>query len=139
MKEAVIVSAVRTPLGSFNGSLKDIGATDLGAIVIEEAIKLTEVTLRKSGIKIEKALSQDLPNCYADEQMLEEVILNLINNSAEAMRNVIVEKKIKLTKYLVTDCTEEKAFTYLDAANEYLARDASMREFISTKVIKIFK
>ena len=39
MKEAVIVSAVRTPLGSFNGSLAGIGATDLGAIVIEEAVK----------------------------------------------------------------------------------------------------
>ena len=39
MKEAVIVSAVRTPLGSFNGSLASIGATRLGAIVIEEAVK----------------------------------------------------------------------------------------------------
>jgi len=38
MREAVIVSAVRTPLGSFNGSLGNIGATDLGAIVIREAI-----------------------------------------------------------------------------------------------------
>ena len=39
MHEAVIVSAVRTPLGAFNGSLGSIGATDLGAIVIEEALK----------------------------------------------------------------------------------------------------
>jgi acetyl-CoA C-acetyltransferase len=39
MREAVIVSAVRTPLGSFAGSLADIGATRLGAIVIEEALK----------------------------------------------------------------------------------------------------
>ncbi len=39
MHEAVIVSAVRTPLGNFNGSLGNIGATDLGAIVIEEALK----------------------------------------------------------------------------------------------------
>ena len=39
MKEAVIVSAVRTPLGSFNGSLGKIGATQLGAIVMEEAVK----------------------------------------------------------------------------------------------------
>ena len=38
MREAVIVSAVRTPLGAFNGSLANIGATDLGAIVINEAI-----------------------------------------------------------------------------------------------------
>jgi len=39
MREAVIVSAVRTPLGSFNGSLGGIGATRLGAIVIEEAVR----------------------------------------------------------------------------------------------------
>ncbi len=38
MKEAVIVSAVRTPFGSFGGSLKDVGATDLGAHVIREAL-----------------------------------------------------------------------------------------------------
>jgi len=38
MKKAVIVSAVRTPLGSFGGSLAKIGATDLGAHVIRESI-----------------------------------------------------------------------------------------------------
>jgi acetyl-CoA C-acetyltransferase len=38
-RDAVIVSAVRTPLGSFGGALSTTGATDLGAIVIEEAIK----------------------------------------------------------------------------------------------------
>lgn len=43
MKEVVITSAVRTPLGNFNGSLSGIGATKLGALVIEEAI-------RRSGI-----------------------------------------------------------------------------------------
>jgi acetyl-CoA C-acetyltransferase len=39
MREAVIVGAVRTPLGSFNGMLAAIGATDLGGIVIREAIR----------------------------------------------------------------------------------------------------
>ncbi len=39
MREAVIVSAVRTPLGSFNGVLATMGATKLGAIVIEEAVR----------------------------------------------------------------------------------------------------
>ena len=33
-----IVSAVRTPIGSFGGSLKDIPATQLGAIAIREAL-----------------------------------------------------------------------------------------------------
>ncbi len=39
MREAVIVSAVRTPLGCFNGTLSTTGATDLGGIVIREAIR----------------------------------------------------------------------------------------------------
>lgn len=39
MRKAVIVSAVRTPLGSFGGSLSTIGATDLGAHVIREAVR----------------------------------------------------------------------------------------------------
>lgn len=39
MREAVIVSAVRTALGSFNGALGSIGATKLGGIVIQEAVK----------------------------------------------------------------------------------------------------
>lgn len=38
MAEPVIVSAVRTPLGGFNGSLAGTGATDLGAMVIAEAV-----------------------------------------------------------------------------------------------------
>lgn len=37
--EAVIVAAVRTAIGSFNGSLKDISAPDLGAAVIKDALK----------------------------------------------------------------------------------------------------
>lgn len=39
MKEVVIVSAVRTPLGSFGGSLKDINAVELGVIAVSEALK----------------------------------------------------------------------------------------------------
>jgi acetyl-CoA C-acetyltransferase len=38
MKEAVIVSAVRTPVGSFNGGLSSKTAPELGAIAIKEAI-----------------------------------------------------------------------------------------------------
>src|ERR671929_1061926 len=36
--EVVIVSACRTPIGSFGGVFKDLSAVDLGAIVIREAI-----------------------------------------------------------------------------------------------------
>ncbi|GAA0078865.1 acetyl-CoA C-acetyltransferase [Clostridium sp. CTA-5] len=46
MKEVVIVSAVRTALGSFGGSLKTVPAVDLGATVIKEAVK-------RAGVKAE--------------------------------------------------------------------------------------
>ena len=38
MKESVIISAVRTPTGKFLGVLKDLKATDLGAMVVREAV-----------------------------------------------------------------------------------------------------
>jgi acetyl-CoA C-acetyltransferase len=39
MREAVIVSAVRTPTGKFLGGLKDLKATDLGAMAVRESVK----------------------------------------------------------------------------------------------------
>lgn len=39
MKQVYIVSAVRTPMGSFGGSLASLSATKLGAIAIKEAVK----------------------------------------------------------------------------------------------------
>lgn len=39
MREVVIVSAARTPIGSFSGSLKDMAAVTLGAVAAKEAIK----------------------------------------------------------------------------------------------------
>lgn len=47
MKEVYIVSAVRTPIGSFGGALKDVSATKLGAIAIKAAVE-------KTGIKPEQ-------------------------------------------------------------------------------------
>ena len=39
MKEIVIVSGVRLPIGSFGGSLKDVSAIDMGAMVVKEAVR----------------------------------------------------------------------------------------------------
>lgn len=43
MRDVVIASAVRTPIGKFNGSLKDIKVTELGSLVIKEALKKADV------------------------------------------------------------------------------------------------
>ena len=51
MKEVYIISAVRTPMGSFGGALKSISATQLGAAAVKAAVA-------KSGIQ--PAQVQDL-------------------------------------------------------------------------------
>jgi PAS domain S-box-containing protein len=52
---------------------------------LQEAINLSSVTLRKKGIKFESSLAPDLPRCYADPHLIEQVVLNLITNAAKAM------------------------------------------------------
>src|SRR5258708_37147488 len=47
MKEVYIISAVRTPIGSFGGALKNFSATQLGAIAVKGAVE-------KAGIKPEQ-------------------------------------------------------------------------------------
>lgn len=47
MKEVIIASAVRTPVGSFGGVLSTVPAVDLGALVISEAVK-------RAGIKLDQ-------------------------------------------------------------------------------------
>ncbi|MDY0165841.1 MAG: acetyl-CoA C-acetyltransferase [Thermoguttaceae bacterium] len=39
MKQAVIVSAVRTPVGTFGGAFKDVGAVELGTLAVKEALQ----------------------------------------------------------------------------------------------------
>ena len=39
MKEIVIISAVRTPIGKFQGALQPLSATDLGALIVKSAVE----------------------------------------------------------------------------------------------------
>ncbi len=43
MREVVITSAIRTPIGNFLGALSSFSATDLGGWVIEEAVKRSRI------------------------------------------------------------------------------------------------
>jgi acetyl-CoA C-acetyltransferase len=49
LDDAVILSACRTPIGSFGGVFKDLSAADLGAIVIREAIARAQVDPKDLG------------------------------------------------------------------------------------------
>lgn len=72
MREVVIVSAVRTAIGSFGGSLKDVPSSELGAIVIKEAVN-------RAGIKPE---------------LVEEVVMGNVIQAAQG-QNVARQAAIK--------------------------------------------
>jgi acetyl-CoA C-acetyltransferase len=52
MEDAVIVSAVRTPVGSFGGQFKDVAATELGAHAVRAALERAEI----SGEEVEEVV-----------------------------------------------------------------------------------
>lgn len=66
MKNAVIVSGMRTPVGSFGGALKTIPVVDLGALVLKE-------TLKKVGLRpvATEELIRFEPNFLKGSQMVE--------------------------------------------------------------------
>jgi 3-oxoadipyl-CoA thiolase len=66
MEDAVILSAVRTPIGRYGGGLKDVRPDDLAALTIAEAV-------RRAGI---------------DAESVEDVILGCANQAGEDNRNV---------------------------------------------------
>ncbi len=70
---------------------------------IDEATKLTAVTLKKNQITFEKVLDPHLPECWAEPHLIEQVILNLITNAAEAMKSFDGDKQI----YLSTGVSED--------------------------------
>src|SRR2546427_10225775 len=66
MPEAVIVDAVRTPMGRHNGALKDVRPDDLAALVVREVVRRVRV----------------------DPALVEEVYLGCANQAGEDNRNV---------------------------------------------------
>lgn len=64
---------------------------------IEDALGLAAVTLRKAGIVLTSNLAPDKGICRLDPQMVEQVLLNLITNAAEAMQGVSEDKRIVIS------------------------------------------
>ena len=90
-----IESVIRRVMDFSRPSQPKIALTDINKSV-EEAVNLSSVTLRKKGIQLEKSLGVDMPPCLADHHLIEQVILNLITNAAQAMENAKQPKIIQI-------------------------------------------
>jgi PAS domain S-box-containing protein len=63
---------------------------------VREAIHLSSLTLRRQRIAIGKSLDESLPHCFADARLLEQVLLNLLTNAAQALEGFQGEKVIEV-------------------------------------------
>ena len=68
--------------------------------VIEDTVSLLKGHLKKNGVKVTSSLSSKVPMIVASPQELGQVVLNLINNSVEAMAGVSNGKEIMLKSNL---------------------------------------
>lgn len=66
---------------------------------LKDAVDLSNVTLRKMGIRLQTDLNETIPECYADPQLLEQVVLNLINNAAQTLEKHDREKQIRISSF----------------------------------------
>lgn len=64
---------------------------------IEDAVGISEVTLRSHKVGLTLTLSDDLPKCYADLHLLEQVVLNLITNADQAMEGMARPKRLEIS------------------------------------------
>ncbi len=71
MKEVVIVSAVRTAVGKFQGSLQSFSAPQLGALVVREA-------LRRADLEPSSGAATDLTEVTADKPRISECIMGCV-------------------------------------------------------------
>ncbi len=93
-----IESIIKRVMDFSKPSQPQFSMTDLNNY-IDEVTKLTSVTLRKSGIRFDKYLDPNIPKCFAEPHLIEQVILNLITNAAEAMKEFQGEKLIVLKTF----------------------------------------
>ncbi|MCB2228938.1 MAG: cache domain-containing protein [Desulfarculaceae bacterium] len=68
--------------------------------VIMEVVELSSVTLRKAGVSLDTRLEKNLPLCFVDAQLLEQVLLNLVTNAVQALKDWPKDKRIRLSSAL---------------------------------------
>jgi len=65
-------------------------------VAARESLELSRVSILRNNIWLEVNFDPQALLCKADHNLLQRVILNLINNAAEAMRNMTDEKRITM-------------------------------------------
>ena len=69
-KNVVITSALRTAIGSFNGSLKNMQGHELGTVVVKELIKKSDEDMKKICGKLKGTCNLSAQDCKDLKEIL---------------------------------------------------------------------
>lgn len=118
MEKAVIIDAIRTPIGRYGGSLKDVRPDDLGALVVRSLIERNEFPLEE----------------------MEDIYFGAANQSGEDNRNVarMIGLLADLPESVGGVTVNRLCGSSLDAVNQAAKSICAEREiFISQVVLKV--
>ena len=73
---------------------------DMGSL-IDECASLCADGLNASGIKLTLELQQDMPSIHIDQIQIEQVLINLIRNSIDALAGVMEQRQIIIKSHLI--------------------------------------
>ena len=109
-------------------------STDVRQIV-EDAVGFAQIEAKRSNVKICTFMPEQIKPIYVDKILIEQVLLNLLKNAAEAMKEVslpLAERRVLLK---VNDFSQEVEFCVVDRGTGVSAQDKSQlfEPFFSTK------
>jgi len=71
--------------------------------IIEVVIRLVQPKIKSHHVNIKRELDQDIPNIYVDRIQIEQVLINLLNNAIDAMKNTPLLDREIIIQSLVND------------------------------------
>ena len=104
-------------------------ACDLGAVA-RRAAALLQRDLQAAGVQLQWALASDLPAVFADPILLEQVLINLLRNAADAMASM-AQRPEGLARIRITAQRSGERFVRLDVEDSGPGLDGRTVEHLS--------
>lgn len=96
---------------------------------VMDAVDLSAVTLRKSGVLLELQLDENLPDCFMDSLLIEQVMLNLLTNAIEELAESEGDKHV-MVKTAESTGREGEVSIVISVADSGSGVDPTLRDRI---------
>jgi len=93
-----IENVIRRVMDFAKPGISQMALTDINN-TLRDAINLSEGTLNKKKIQLETSFDDMIPKCYADKNLIGQVVLNLINNAVHALESSDAPRRLRVVSF----------------------------------------